>query len=189
MSPKQFMQTQRLKLSSLEKPYQVIIRGQNLQEDEMKRTRTRIILFFLCFSVILCGSSLFFSQEKEIQETISPQIQDKQTSTYNSAGRRDPFKDLLGGRDVQTPTYVEGVPQIYIDDVILFGIVKARGVLTAIINDGQGFPYYIKDGEKFADGFVHVIEESRVIFRKTHERGIPLLNPKDIIKELHPQEQ
>lgn len=157
----------------------------------MKPTRTqiRIILFFTYFSLILCGSSLFSSQESETQEAVSLQIQVEQSPTYNPAGRRDPFRDLLGGRDVRTPTYVDGVPQIYIDDVILIGIVKARGKLTAIINDGQGFPYYIKDGDKFADGFVQVIEESRVIFTKTHERGIPLIKTKDIIKELYPQEQ
>lgn len=187
MLTKQSQPTQRLKLISLEKPCLVKTRGLSLQENEMKRIR--IILFFTCFSLILCGSSLFFSQEKETQETISTQIQEEKSPIYNSAGRRDPFRDLLGGRDVPTPTYVDGVPQIYIDDVILIGIVKARGKLTAIINDGQGFPYYIKDGEKFADGFVREIEESRVIFSKTHERGIPLMKTKDIIKELYPQEQ
>ena len=148
----------------------------------------RIILFFTCFSLLLGVSSPFF-QEKEVQETIAPQVEKEPSPTYNPAGRRDPFRDLLGGRDVRTPTYVDGVPQIYIDDVVLIGIVKARGILTAIINDGQDFPYYIKDGEKFADGFVHLIEESRVIFRKTHERGIPLREPQDVIKEIYPQEQ
>ena len=90
----------------------------------------------------------------------------------------------MGGRDVRTPTYVEGVPQIYIDDVVLVGIVKTQGQYTAIVNDGQGFPYYIKEGAKFADGFVRQIEASRVIFRKTHERGMPLMKPKDVIKEV-----
>ena len=151
----------------------------------MKRT----ILLFCCFCLILSGSSSFFSQEKETQETITLQIQKDQPPAYDPAGRRDPFRDLLGGRDVQTPTYVDGIPQIYIDDVILIGIVKARVEFTAILNGGQGFPYYVKDGEKFADGFILLIEESRVIFRKTHERGIPLLKPKDVIKEIYPQEQ
>ena len=158
-------------------------------------TRKRIILFFTCFSLILCGISFFFAQENEAkattqkQEVLSPQVKVEQAPKYNSAGRRDPFKDLLGGRDVQTTTYVEGVPQIYIDDVILIGIVKAQGKLSGIINGGQGFPYYIKEGEKFADGFVLTIEASRIIFRKTHERGMPLMKTKDIIKELSPQEQ
>lgn len=149
----------------------------------------RIILFFSCLCLILGGSSSFFSQEKETQEANTPQVQKEQSPSYNPAGRRDPFLDLLRDRDVQTSASVEGIPQIYIDDVVLIGIVKARGQLMAIINSGQGFPYYIKDGEKFADGFVRLIEESRVIFRKTHERGIPLLKPKDVIKEIYPQEQ
>jgi len=149
----------------------------------------RIILFFTIFSLFLGGSSPFFSQEEKTQEASIPQVQKERSPIYNPGGRRDPFQDLLGNRDVQTPTSVDGIPQIYIDDVILIGIVKARGKFTAIINGGQGFPYYIKDGEKFADGFVRLIEESRVIFRKTHERGIPLLKPKDVIKEIYPQEQ
>lgn len=144
----------------------------------MKRKRLILLLSCLCLFVGGSSSSLFFSQEKDIQ-----------LSSYNPAGRRDPFRDLLGGRDAQKPAYVEGVPQIYIDDVVLVGIVRARGELTAIINSDLGFPYYIKEGEKFADGFVRLIEDSRVIFSKTHERGIPLREPKDVIKEIYPQEQ
>ena len=149
----------------------------------------RIIFFFSCLCLILGGSSSFFSQEKETQEANTPQVQKKLSPSYNPAGRRDPFLDLLRERDVQTSASIDGIPQIYIDDVVLIGIVKARGQLTAIINGGQGFPYYIKTGEKFADGFVRLIEESRVIFRKTHERGRPLLEPTDVIKEIYPQEQ
>ncbi len=149
----------------------------------------RKILYFSCLCLILSGSSLFFSQEKKSVEAKTTRVQENRPPFYNPAGRRDPFRNLLGGRDVQTPTDAEGIPQIYIDDVVLIGIVKARGKLTAIINSGQGFPYYINDGEKFADGFVRLIEESRIIFSKTHERGIPLSKPKDVIKEIYPQEQ
>ncbi len=155
----------------------------------MKQTRKRIVLFFTCCILFLCGFSPFFSQEIETQEAKTSQVQKKLSPTYNPAGRRDPFRDLLGGRDARTLTYVDGVPQIFIDDVVLIGIVKARGEISAIINDGQGFPSYIKAGEKFADGFVLSIEESRVIFRKTQERGIPLREPKDVIKEIYQQEQ
>jgi len=93
----------------------------------MKRKRIHIILFFTCFFLFLGGFSSFFSQEKETQEATPPQIKEELSPAYNPAGRRDPFRDLLGGRDVQTPTYVDGVPQIYIDDVILIGIVKSPG--------------------------------------------------------------
>lgn len=144
------------------------------------------ITFLICLGVFITGALLAFSQEKEETdpEKKVSQVLIKSASSYNPAGRRDPFKDLLEGRDIRTPAYVEGVPQIFIDDVVLTGIVKSRGKFTAIINDGHGFPYYIKEGDKLADGFVQSVEESRVVFRKTHERGIPLLRPKDIIKEI-----
>ncbi len=136
----------------------------------------RIILFLSCLCLILGGSSIFFSQDTRLP-------------SYNPAGRRDPFRDLLGNSDIDTPAAIEGVPQIYINDVVLIGIVKARGTFTAIVNSGLDFPFYIREGEKFADGFVRSIEESRVIFRKTHERGMKLLKPTDIIIEIYPQEQ
>lgn len=73
---------------------------------------------------------------------------------------------------------------MYIEDIILVGIVKRQDKYTAIINDKEGFPYYINVGDKFADGFVRSIEYTKVIFRQTHERGVPLRRVKDITKEI-----
>jgi len=136
----------------------------------MKKT----VIVICCLCLILGAYSLFYSQEEEKPPAEAETIQTQLTPPYNPAGRRDPFRDLLGGRDVQPTSLAAGVPQMSVDDVILTGIVKVRGEYTAIINDGQGFPYYIKEGEKLVDGFVLKIEESRVVFRKTHERGLPL---------------
>jgi len=43
---------------------------------------------------------------------------------------------------------------------------------------------FVKVGDKFTDGFVLSITESQVVLRKTHERGIPLIRPRDIVKEI-----
>jgi Tfp pilus assembly protein PilP len=103
--------------------------------------------------------------------------------TYNPEGRRDPFKNLLIGRDIRERT-ATGEPQIFIDDLVLFGIVKNKNIYTAMIGMPQGFPMFVLVGDKFADGYVLSITESQVILRKTHERGIPLIRPRDIIKEI-----
>ena len=103
--------------------------------------------------------------------------------TYNPEGRRDPFKDLLTGRDLREKT-ATGEPQVFIDDLILFGIVKNKKTYTAMIGMPQGFPMFVKVGDKFTDGFVLSITESQVVFRKTHERGMPLMRPRDIVKEI-----
>ena len=146
----------------------------------MKRRRT----FSICSILLVVGTLFVFTQETKTKEEQVSQVLNKRIPSYNPAGRRDPFRDLLGGRDIQTPANVEGIPQMYIDDVVLVGIVKSKNQFTAIINNAQGFPFYIKEGAKFADGYVLSVEASRVIFRKTHERGIPLRQPKDVIKEL-----
>jgi len=107
---------------------------------------------------------------------------------YDPAGRRDPFRDLLAGREIKAKT-VRGPLDMSIDDIILIGIVKAKGRFTAIINGPQGFPYSVKVGDRFADGFVLSISANKVVFRKLKERGIPLMRPKDITKEINPEER
>ncbi|MBE0460335.1 MAG: hypothetical protein IBX60_01690 [Candidatus Aminicenantes bacterium] len=153
----------------------------------MKKT---ILSFLVSLIVIFLSFEELFSQEKKFQESQLPQMtQEKIAPSYNPEGRRDPFKDLLAGRELKEKTGKEGVPQMSIDDVVLIGIVKAKGKFTAIIRGAQGFPYYLKVGNTFVDGFVLSINDSKVIFRKTNDRGVPLLRPRDITKEIKPEER
>ena len=109
--------------------------------------------------------------------------------TYDPAGRRDPFKNLLAGRDIKEKAAVGSALQLSIDDINLIGIVQFKKKFTAILSGPQGFPYYFEVGDKLADGFILAINDHQVIFRKTNERGIPLTKPKDIIKEIIPEER
>ncbi|MBN2266075.1 MAG: hypothetical protein JW775_09710, partial [Candidatus Aminicenantes bacterium] len=114
------------------------------------------------------------------QETAPPPPPDERPAltvqtgfTYDPAGRRDPFRDLLAGRDLRERTAI-GDEQMFIDDLVLFGIVKNQDVYTALIGLPQGFPVFAKIGDKFADGYVLSISDTQVVLRKTHDRGIPL---------------
>jgi Tfp pilus assembly protein PilP len=165
-----------------------------LRREVGKRNKMKKIIYLF----LLCGLICLFilpvlSQEqqekKDLRETISTQMPKRTFPTYQRAGRKDPFRDLLSGRDAQRETSPSGKPEIYIDDITLIGIVKARGKLTAIVTGPQEFPMFIKVGHQFSDGFVRSIDESKVTFRKTKERGFPLFRPKDIVKEIHPEER
>ena len=140
---------------------------------------------FLILFLSLSGLAPLLAQEQEA----APQPEAKQTITplsaftYNPEGRRDPFKNLMAGRGRGEKT-ATGEAQVFIDDLILFGIVKNKNTYTAMIGMPQGFPMFVKVGDKFTDGFVLSITESQVVLRKTHERGIPLIRPRDIIKEI-----
>ena len=150
----------------------------------------KILPFILLACFICLGSNLLTAQDAEqsVQQDLQMEIKPR-GPTYNPEERRDPFRDLLAGQDPREKDKTQGIQQLAIEDAILIGIVKHKGKLTAIINDTQGYPYYIKTGDNFLDGFVLNVNDSQVIFRKTKERGIPLTNPKDIVKEIKLEER
>jgi len=140
---------------------------------------------FLFLCLIVAGAVPLLAQETTAPPpTEKPPALTVQTGfTYNPEARRDPFKNLLAGRDMREKAAI-GDEQTFIDDLVLFGIVKNKNVYTALIGTPQGFPMFVKVGDKFADGYVLSISETQVVLRKTHERGIPLMRPRDIIKEI-----
>ena len=117
---------------------------------------------------------------KEITEVMPKQTR----STYTRAGRKDPFMDLLAQQESRKTVEGEDGPQVSVENVNIIGIVKARGQFTAIVSGPEDFPLFVKVGHKFSDGLILSINESKVTFRKTSERGSPLFKPKDIIKEI-----
>ncbi len=144
-----------------------------------------IFLIFVCLWI----SAFLPSQEKKepaIPSLISLQ---SQLSLYNPEGRRDPFKNLLAGKEIKGKTTPSGGPELFIEDLKLIGIVKHKNQYVAIFSGPHGFPLYMRVGDKLSDGFILSINEFQVVFRKTNERGLPLMRPKDIIKEIHPEER
>lgn len=150
----------------------------------MKKAPALILLVILAGGTSLPAQEAETAPPPEIQPVISP----LPAFTYSSDGRRDPFKDLLGGRDVREIS-ADGTPQVTIEDLTLIGIIKNRGGFTAILGTGRGFPYFSNVGDRFTDGTILKITENTVVFRKTHERGLPLLRPRDITKEINPEER
>jgi len=152
-------------------------------------TMKKSILFIVAMGLLGLGPFILSAQENGVQLETGVLKPPPEKGTYSPAGRRDPFKNLLGGKDIKERSAVGGIPQLSIDDTTLVGIVKTKQKLTAIVSGPQGFPYFIKAGDKFADGYVLAINDYQVVFRKTNERGIPLMRPKDIIKEINPEER
>jgi len=151
--------------------------------------KNRIVLW-LAAGIICLGVFPLSAQDVDQGTQLDTQIQIKPRGpTYDPEGRRDPFRDLLAGQDPREKGKTRGLQQLAIEDAVLIGIVKHKENLTAIINDAQGYPYYIETGDNFLDGFVLNVTDSQVIFRKTKERGIPLTSPKDIVKEIKLEER
>jgi Tfp pilus assembly protein PilP len=109
--------------------------------------------------------------------------------SYNQENRRDPFKDLFGGKEVREKRIITGLADLEIEEVVVIGIVKSQGRFEALASFSDGFPITFRDGQKLADGYVLSIEEDKITYRKTSDKGFPLSKPKDIIKEITPEER
>jgi Tfp pilus assembly protein PilP len=147
------------------------------------------MIFIVAMGLLFLGGSVLPAQEQGSRPEKDLLKSPPEKGTYNPAGRRDPFKNLLAGKDIKEKAAAGGIPQISIDDTNLVGIVKSKQKLTAIVVGPQGFPYFVKVGDKFSDGYILSINDYQVVFRKTNERGIPLMRPRDIIKEINPEER
>lgn len=149
------------------------------------------ILFLLI--IIGCLSVISTARQEESKAPPPQQIQVEQTGkllySYDPAGRRDPFRDLLAGRDVESDSLEAGISEMSIDDIMLIGILILKEKPVGIIKGPQGFPFRIYAGDKFKDGFVLSVDKNKVVFRKTRDRGIPLSRPQDITKEINPEER
>jgi hypothetical protein len=150
----------------------------------------KAVILLSAAALLFTAGSLLFSQEpaKTGQEQARPGLR-SQVPSYEPAGRRDPFKNLLAGKEIKEKSQTGSTPELYIDDINLIGIVKYKKKYTAILSSPQGFPFYFEVGDKLSDGFILTINENQVVFRKTNERGIPLTRPKDIVKEIKPEER
>jgi Tfp pilus assembly protein PilP len=86
--------------------------------------------------------------------------------TYNPAGRRDPFRSLLGGRGAerqgQRPS---GLPGMGVEEIRLQGIVKLPEGYVALVQGTDNMAYIIKAGTVLYDGTVEKVEPGKVTFK------------------------
>ena len=89
-----------------------------------------------------------------------------QSFTYDAAGRRDPFRSLLGARladDLgERPPGLRGMA---IDEIKLEGIIKLPEGYVAMVQGTDNLSYLIRPGTVLYDGTVESIEADRVVFR------------------------
>jgi Tfp pilus assembly protein PilP len=138
-----------------------------------------LVLGGLLFSagLSLCVAQEVLQDAKKNEETLV---------SYNPGGRRDPFKDLFGGKETKDKKLAGGLSDLSVDDITIIGIVKTKDKTIAIISFTDGFPVTIREGDRFADGYILSIRDTQVILRKTRDKGVPLFKPKDIVKEIIP---
>jgi Tfp pilus assembly protein PilP len=150
-------------------------------------------LFVAAVLLAAFGPGLASAQAPDLSKTppVAPAVGPAPLApaTYNPAGRRDPFKNLLTGKDIAERRVITGLSDLMIDEITVIGLVKNKGRFEAVIGMPSGFPLTAREGDKFSDGYVLSIGDNQVVLRKTQDRGVPLIKPKDIVKEITSEER
>jgi hypothetical protein len=110
--------------------------------------------------------------------------------TYDPAGRRDPFINLLVGIKAKGPTVPKGA--LTVGDAKVVGITQGKEGYTAIIVGADNKARFMKAGDKLYDGQIISIEKDKVIFRQdfTEENpAAPGLRSKEVEKRLNPVQE
>ena len=156
---------------------------------------------YVFISLFLMSSLLVFSQgkpqNKQTENTANAtQIDDGLAEMmsgdfiYRPQGRRDPFWDLLKGKNVKTTREViEGIQGLMIDELELEGISKQNGVYYALVKDPKNKPFVITVGEIVYDGDVVRIDSKSVTFKKILTVALGGKKEKEIVKRINPDEE
>ena len=95
--------------------------------------------------------------------------------TYDPAGRRDPFRSLLGGRPPEElGGRPPGLPGMGVEEIRLMGIMKLPEGYVAMVQGTDNLSYMIRPGTALYDGTVERIEPGRVVFK------MPVADPRSL---------
>ncbi|HUP66486.1 MAG TPA: pilus assembly protein PilP [Thermoanaerobaculia bacterium] len=124
------------------------------------------------------------SIEENLQEILEDPVGDD-TYQYDSQGRRDPFRSLVGPtRTLDRGNRPPGVPGFMIDELDIQGVVQTRAGMVAMIKGPDNKGYLIRTGEKLFDGEVTRIDRTAVVFRQEVNDPTRIERFREVIKEL-----
>ena len=106
--------------------------------------------------------------------------------TYEPAGRRDPFINLLGtGVEPRLSSKRgEGAAGWTVAEISVRGIVQNRGSLFAMVRGPDGKTFLVHPGDKFLDGTVKTITPQGLIIVQEVNDPLSLVKQREIRKQL-----
>ena len=108
--------------------------------------------------------------------------------SYDPAGRRDPFRSLLGGlkEDAEGIAKVRppGLPGMMVEELLVEGIIQTPSGILAFVQGRDSLSYIIRPGTKLYNGEVKEILPDRVIFRQQVDDPKQMRPYEEVVREL-----
>jgi hypothetical protein len=109
--------------------------------------------------------------------------------TYDSGGRRDPFKSLLVVRqgEVERGPRPDGIPGLLIEEIDLTGIFVTTGGPVAQVQSTQSeISHLLHEGDQLYDGDVISIGTNEVVFKQIVDDPTAVKPFREVVKKLNP---
>jgi Tfp pilus assembly protein PilP len=107
--------------------------------------------------------------------------------SYDPAGRRDPFLDLLStGREprVVSSRRGEGMAGLSVGDISVRGVMQSRGGFYAMVQGPDGKTYMMHPGDKLLDGTVKTVNAEGLVIVQEVNDPLSLVKQREISKRL-----
>jgi len=153
-------------------------------------------VLMLAVAVMTIGAQGQKPQEKKAPEPDPAEVQvvgeDMSSGVfiYKPMGRRDPFWDLLRGKNIKNSREaIDGIEGLMIDELDLEGTFFYDNQFKALLKGPDGLPYIVTVGQKVYDGELIGIDRYTVVFKKILTVALGGKKEKIIEKRLNPDEE
>jgi len=108
--------------------------------------------------------------------------------SYDPAGRRDPFRSLLGGFEEEDERIGQarppGLPGMMVEELRVEGIIQTPSGILAFVQGRDNLSYIIRPGTKLYNGEVKEILPDKVVFRQQAEDPKQTRPYEEVVREL-----
>jgi hypothetical protein len=100
--------------------------------------------------------------------------------------RRDPFLSVIQTRALGAPNCGSGKKCLVINQIVLKGIVKGRGVMLALVENDQHKSYFLRESDPVFNGQVIRITGDSIVFREKAIDRLGRVVTHDVVKSIAP---
>lgn len=106
--------------------------------------------------------------------------------TYDPAGRRDPFLNLMNsGSEPRPPSgRPEGPASMTVAEISLRGVLQSKGELIAMIKGPDNKTYLVHQGDKLLDGVIKSITPQGLVILEEVNDPLSLVKQREVRKML-----
>ena len=100
--------------------------------------------------------------------------------SYDPAGRRDPFTNLLGGGTGPMSRKGEGPSGIAVAEISVRGVMQSRSGLIAMVQGPDNKTYIVHQGDKLLDGSIKTITAQGLIIEQDVNDPLSVVKQREV---------